>query len=110
MQPAEDLLQPDLCAAAWSTPRIPIYVNVDAEPVGTSDAACSALVRQVSRPVRWQQTIERMLADGVTLFVEIGPGRVLVNMIKRIAKEVERVSVESPSDVDAARSAIAKHQ
>jgi len=60
--------------------------------------------------VRWQQSIERMLADGVTLFVEIGPGKVLVNMIKRISKDAERVSVESPNDVDAARSAIAKHQ
>jgi [acyl-carrier-protein] S-malonyltransferase len=83
---------------------------VDAAPVTTADAACSALIRQVSRPVRWQQSVERMLADGVTLFVEIGAGKVLTNLVKRIAKEAERVNVESPSDVEAVRAAIAKHR
>jgi [acyl-carrier-protein] S-malonyltransferase len=110
MQPAEDRLEPDLHAAAWNAPRVPIFVNVDASPVTTADAACSALVRQVSRPVRWQQTIERMLADGVTLFVEIGAGRVLNSMIRRIAKDVERVNVEKVADVEAVRSAIARHR
>jgi [acyl-carrier-protein] S-malonyltransferase len=51
-----------------------------------------------------------MLADGVTLFVEIGPGKVLTNLVKRIAKEVERVNVETPADIEAARAAIAKHR
>jgi [acyl-carrier-protein] S-malonyltransferase len=110
MQPAADRLEPDLRAATWSAPSVPIYVNVDAAPVTSADAACAALVRQVSRPVRWQQTIERMLADGVTLFVEIGPGKVLTTMIRRIAKEVERINVESPVDVEAARGAIARHR
>jgi [acyl-carrier-protein] S-malonyltransferase len=110
MQPAADRLEPDLRAATWSAPSVPIYVNVDATPVTSADAACAALVRQVSRPVRWQQTIERMLADGVTLFVEIGPGKVLNTMIRRIAKEVERVNVESPNDVESARGAIARHR
>jgi [acyl-carrier-protein] S-malonyltransferase len=110
MQPAEDRLEPDLRQVAWSAPNVPIYVNVDAAPVDSADAARSALVRQVSRPVRWQQTIERMLADGVSLFVEIGPGKVLTTLIKRIAKDVGRVNVETPADMDAARSAIAKHR
>jgi [acyl-carrier-protein] S-malonyltransferase len=110
MKPAEDRLQPDLRAVAWKTPEIPIYVNVDAVPVSTSEAACDALVRQVSRPVRWQQSVERMLADGVSLVVEIGTGKVLTGLVKRIAKELERVNVESPADVAAARAAIAKHR
>jgi [acyl-carrier-protein] S-malonyltransferase len=110
MQPAEDRLEPDLRLVAWSAPSVPIYVNVDAAPVDSADAARSALVRQVSRPVRWQQTIERMLADGVSLFVEIGPGKVLSTLLKRIAKDVARVNVEAPADMDAARSAIAKHR
>lgn len=110
MQPAEDRLEPDLRQVSWSAPNVPIYVNVDAAPVVSADAARSALVRQVSRPVRWQQAIERMLADGVSLFVEIGPGKVLTTMIKRIAKDVGRVNVETPGDMDAARSAIAKHR
>jgi len=110
MQPAEDRLEPDLHAAAWSVPSVPIYVNIDAAPVTTADAACSALVQQVSRPVRWQQAVERMLADGVTLFVEIGAGKVLNTMIKRIAKDVERVNVETAQNMEAARSAIARHR
>ena len=110
MRPAEDRLEPDLRAAHWSAPQIPIYVNVSAKAVTNAEDARSALVQQVSRPVRWQQTIERMLADGVTLFVEIGPGRVLTTMIKRIDKTVERVNVETPSDVENARTAIARQR
>jgi [acyl-carrier-protein] S-malonyltransferase len=110
MKPAEERLQVDLHAAAFSDPRVPIYVNVDATPVQSGAAACDALIRQVSRPVRWQQSIEKMIQDGVTLFVEIGPGKVLTNLVKRIAKDVERVNVETPADVEAARAVIAKHR
>lgn len=110
MKPAEERLQVDLKAAAFVAPKVPIYVNVDAVRVDSGDAARDALIRQVSRPVRWQQSVEKMLADGVTLFVEIGPGKVLTNLVKRIAKDVERVNVESPADIEAARAAIAKHR
>jgi [acyl-carrier-protein] S-malonyltransferase len=110
MRPAEDRLEADLRAAAWSDPQLPIYINVDAVPVISKEAACSALVKQVSRPVRWQQSVERMLTDGVTLFVEIGPGKVLTTMIRRISKDAERINVESPDDVVSARAAIAKHR
>jgi [acyl-carrier-protein] S-malonyltransferase len=110
MKPAEEQLQVDLQAASFVAPKLPIYVNVDALRVDTADGARDALVRQVSRPVRWQQSVEKMLEDGVTLFVEIGAGKVLTNLVKRIDKEVERVNVETPADLDAARSAIAKHR
>ncbi len=65
-------------------------------------------MRQVSRPVRWQQSVEKMIADGVTLFVEIGPGRVLTGLIGRISKEVGKISVQGPDDLEAARAAIAE--
>lgn len=107
MQPAEDRLAPDLRNTEWHEPQLPIYVNVDATCVSTAEAARNALVSQVSRPVRWQQIIERMLADGVGLFVEIGPGKVLTGMVRRIAKDAKRVNVESPADFAAARAAIA---
>jgi len=110
MKPAEERLAVDLNAAEFRDPQRPIYVNVEAAKVSSAAAAREALIRQVSRPVRWQQSVEAMLEDGVSLFVEIGPGKVLVNMIKRIAKDVERVSVETPKDVEAARAAIAKHR
>ena len=110
MQPAEDRLEPELRAVAWRDPEVPIYINVDAIPATSADAARTALVRQVSRPVRWQQSVERMLADGVSLFVEIGSGKVLNTMIKRIPGEAERVNVQAPADVEAARAAIARHR
>jgi [acyl-carrier-protein] S-malonyltransferase len=106
MQPAEERFRPHLTRAAFSDPSVPVYVNVDAVPVATADAARDALVRQISRPVRWEQSIRKMLEDGIGLFVEIGPGRVLAGMIKRIDKAAVSVNVESPSDLQAARDAI----
>jgi [acyl-carrier-protein] S-malonyltransferase len=106
MQPAEDRLRPHLEEAVFNRPAIPVYVNVDAEPVTNADDARVALVRQVSRPVRWQQTIERMIKDGANTFVEIGPGSVLSGLIGRIDKQVKRVAVESPDDFDQALEAI----
>jgi [acyl-carrier-protein] S-malonyltransferase len=110
MRPAEERLAVDLNATAFADPRFPVYVNVDAAPVTTGDAARDALVRQVSRAVRWDEIVERMVADGVTLFVEIGQGAALTGMIKRITPDVARVNVQGPNDLDAARAAIAEHR
>jgi [acyl-carrier-protein] S-malonyltransferase len=74
--------------------------------VSTGAAARDALVRQVSRPVRWEESVQRMIADGATLFVEIGPGKVLAGLIGRIAKEAQRINVQSPADLEPARAAI----
>ncbi|MBN1655058.1 MAG: ACP S-malonyltransferase [Deltaproteobacteria bacterium] len=106
MKPAEDRLRPYLEKAFFSDPRIPVVVNTDAEPVHTKERARDALIRQVSSPVLWQQSVEKMLKEGVKLFVEIGPGGVLSGMIARIDKQVERVRVESPDDFGPAREAI----
>lgn len=108
MRPAEEKLAPELAAIAFADPRFPVYVNVDAAPVTGADLARDALKRQVSRPVRWTESVERMVADGVGLFVEIGAGAALKGMIKRIVKDVEAISVQGPADLDAAREAIAK--
>jgi [acyl-carrier-protein] S-malonyltransferase len=107
MLPAEERFAPHLVAIAFADPALPVYVNVDAAPVTSGAAARDALVRQISRPVRWEQAIRRMLEDGVGLFVEIGPGKALSGMIKRIAKDTSCVNVESPADFAAARDAIA---
>jgi len=108
MQPAEVRFAEDLKAASFSDPSVPVYVNVDTEPVSSGDVARDCLIRQVSRPVRWEQSIARMIAEGVGLFVEIGPGKVLSGMIRRIDKGAARVNVEAPKDFEAARSAIAE--
>jgi [acyl-carrier-protein] S-malonyltransferase len=78
--------------------------------VATGDAARDALVWQVSRAVRWDESVTRMVADGVTLFVEIGQGSALTGMIKRIAPDVARANVQGPEDLEAARAAIAAHR
>ena len=108
MLPAEDKLAPHLGETPFVDPRVPVYVNVDAAPVTTADAARDALRRQVSRPVRWSESIRRMAGDGVGLFVEIGAGSALTGMIKRIAEGAQVVSVQRPADFAAAREAIAK--
>ena len=63
MQPAEDRFAPHLHGVALSDPHVPVYVNVDASAVTTAAAARDALVRQISRPVRWEQSIRKMLED-----------------------------------------------
>ena len=106
MQPAEERFRPHLERAAFADPEVPVYVNVDAVRVDKGSVARDALVRQVSRPVRWEQSIRKMLEDGIGLFVEIGPGRVLAGMIKRIDKSAPCLNVEGPGDLEGARSAL----
>lgn len=108
MRPAEERLRPDLEAVEMRTSNAPVYVNVDAAPVSEPDQARNALIRQVSRPVRWEESIRAMVSDGVTLFVEIGPGKVLTGLVGRISKDVQRLNVESTTQLDAARAAIAE--
>jgi [acyl-carrier-protein] S-malonyltransferase len=106
MKPAEDQFRVRLLSASFREPAFPVYVNVDASPVSSGAVARDALVRQISRPVRWEQSIRRMLEDGVRLFVEIGPGKTLTAMIRRIDKGAACANVESPANFAAARDAI----
>ena len=100
MKPAEDRLAPELRALAASTPRIPVVANVDAQPKQEAAAAIEALIRQVSAPVRWEDVIRRLIADGARTFVELGPGTVLAGLIKKIDRSVSVVSIESPEGLD----------
>lgn len=108
MKPAEEGLAPALAAVAFADPTIPVYVNVDAAPVTIGAAARDALVRQVSRSVRWEDTVVRMKEEGVTVFVEIGTGNALTGMIKRTVDGVKCLSVQKPDDFAAAKAAIAE--
>lgn len=108
MEPAEEKLGPHLEAIAFRDPSVPVYVNVDAAPVREAQAARDALKRQVSRPVRWDESVLRMVDAGVTLFVEIGVGNALCGMIKRTTGGAVAVSVQKPEDFAAAREAIAQ--
>ena len=101
MKPAEDRLAPELRALTASDPAIPVVANVDAEPKRTASAAIEALVRQVSSPVRWDDVVRRLLAEGVTTFVELGPGNVLAGLIKKIDRGVAVFSVEDQKGLEA---------
>jgi [acyl-carrier-protein] S-malonyltransferase len=101
MKPAEERLAPELRALATTDPAIPVVANVDAEPKRNAGAAIEALVQQVSSPVRWDDVVRRLIAEGVTRFVELGPGTVLAGLIRKIDRSVTVVSVEDPDGVSA---------
>jgi [acyl-carrier-protein] S-malonyltransferase len=99
MKPAEDRLAPILRSLPARDPSIPVVANVDAEPTRTAGEAVEALIRQVSSPVRWEDAVTRLLAEGVTAFVELGPGTVLAGLIRKIDRGATVVSVETPGDL-----------
>jgi [acyl-carrier-protein] S-malonyltransferase len=101
MKPAEDRLAPELRALAVRTPRVPVIANVDAEPKRDAAAAIDALVRQVSAPVLWESVVRRLASDGVTTYVEVGPGRVLGGLVKKIHPDATVHNLGAPEDLDA---------
>jgi [acyl-carrier-protein] S-malonyltransferase len=86
MQPAQDALAKDLAALTFRDPHPAVIKNIDAQPTTTASDAREALIQQVTGAVQWVKSVERMLADGVELFVEIGPGKVLSGLVSHIAK------------------------
>jgi [acyl-carrier-protein] S-malonyltransferase len=102
MKPAEERLAPELEALSTSNPSIPVVANVDAEPKRDARAAIEALIRQVSSPVRWEGVVKRLVAEGATTFIELGPGTVLARLIKKIDRGVQVMSIEDEQGLDAA--------
>ena len=94
MTPAQERLAPELRALATARPRIPVVANVDAEPKREAGAAIEALVRQVSAPVLWEAVVRRLASEGVRTYVEVGPGKVLAGLVRKIDREATVVSVE----------------
>jgi [acyl-carrier-protein] S-malonyltransferase len=95
MKPAEERLAPELRALPTSDPRIPVVANVDAEPKTTAPTAVEALIRQVSSPVRWEDVVKRLVAEGARTFVELGPGTVLAGLIRKIDGTVTVLGIEN---------------
>ena len=106
MRPAQDRLAPELRALSIQNPRVPVVANVDAEPKRDAAAAIEALVHQVSAPVRWEAVVGRLASEGVTTYVEVGPGAVLSGLVRKIHREAMCVSFGSPDDLAAVESAI----
>ena len=100
MREAEERLEPALRALSTEEPRVPVVANVDARPKRDARSAIDALVRQVSAPVLWQASIERLVAEGVRTFVEVGPGAVLSGLVKKIAKDAHVLKFGAPDDLE----------
>ena len=101
MKPAEARLAPELRALTTHEPRVPIVANVDAEPKRHAADCIEALVAQVSSPVRWEDVVRRLASEGVTTYVEVGPGSVLSGLARKIHRDATVLSVGSPDDVAA---------
>ena len=79
---------------------IPVYANVTARPTQDADEIRTLVLRQLVSPVRWDESVTRMIADGAATFVEIGPGKVLQGLVKRINGNVKTLGLEKLNDVD----------
>ncbi len=103
MEPAKARMEPILRGLAFMEPMCPLVNNVDAAAVSDPDALRDGLVRQIPGAVRWQATLELLLSQGVTTFVELGPGKVLAGLVKRQARDrgmdVSAISLGSPGDL-----------
>jgi [acyl-carrier-protein] S-malonyltransferase len=89
-----------LASIAFRDPHPPLLANADARPLTSADACRAELVEHLTTGVDWVRAVERMAADGVTTFVEVGPGRVLSGLIRRIAPGAEAVPLDDPSAPD----------
>jgi [acyl-carrier-protein] S-malonyltransferase len=96
MRPAAERLAPELRALNVSDPRVPVVANVDAQPRTDAAAAIEALIQQISAPVRWEDVMHRLVADGARTFVEVGPGTVLCGLGKKIARDATFTSIDAP--------------
>lgn len=94
MEPARIELADAINNTHFNTPVCPVYQNVSAKPFTNPADIRENLVKQLTSPVRWTQTIQNMVADGATTFVEVGPGTVLQGLVKKIAPEAEALSAE----------------
>jgi len=110
MMPAQERLAGDLARLAFTAPAVPVVNNVDAAVVRAADPCRDALVRQVSGTVRWQESVERLVREGVDTFVEVGPGTVLSGLVKKIDRGVRVFGVEDPASLEATAAALQERQ
>jgi [acyl-carrier-protein] S-malonyltransferase len=108
MASAQQRLEADLRAANFRPLKYPVITNVDAEAVTTGDEARDALIRQVTQPVRWLDSIHEMIEAGVTVFVEVGPGKVLSGLLRQIDRSIRAFNVEDSASLEAAIEKIAQ--
>jgi [acyl-carrier-protein] S-malonyltransferase len=107
MMPAQEKLEKVLRATQFSTLRVPLVTNVDADTETSGDEARDALIRQVTMPVRWEESVRELIDEGVNTFVEVGPGRVLSGLLRQIERSVGTLNVEDEKSLAATLDKIA---
>lgn len=108
MRPAQERLEKDLRATEFSPLKIPLVTNVDAALITSGAEAREALIRQVTLPVRWEESIRELIEQGATTFVEVGPGRVLSGLLRQIDRSVHSVNVEDVKSLQTALDRLAQ--
>lgn len=107
MMPAQEKLAADLKKITFSDLRVPLVTNVDADTETSGAEARDALVRQVSMPVRWEESMRLLIDEGVNTFVEVGPGRVLTGLLRQIERSVATLNVEDEKSLAATMEKVA---
>jgi [acyl-carrier-protein] S-malonyltransferase len=106
MTPAQERLAVTLEGTRFADLQFPLVTNVDAAVVEKADAARDSVVRQVSSPVRWLESIELLIKEGVDTFVEVGPGKVLTGLMRQISREVRCFNVEDAASLKSASASL----
>ena len=105
MQPAQERLAVQLKGITFEKLATPVVTNVDARAITSGDQARDALIRQVSQPVRWLESVEFLISQGVQSLIEIGPGKVLSGLARQIDRDLRCVNVEDKASLCASREA-----
>lgn len=100
LKPASDKLNEELKHITLSDFKVPVITNLTAEVVGSKDEVIDILTKQVMNPVKWEQSVRRMLELGVDTFVELGPGKTLASFVKKVTKEAAVYNVEDIKTLD----------
>jgi [acyl-carrier-protein] S-malonyltransferase len=106
MMPAQERLAVDLERIAFANLNVPLVTNVDASVILKGAEARESLVKQVSSPVRWLESIELLIKQGIDTFVEVGPGKVLTGLMRQISREVKCFNVEDAASLKSAAAAL----
>jgi len=107
MAPAQEKLEKDLKQTEFAVLRVPLVTNVDADTIASGEEAREALIRQVTMPVRWEESVRLLIDEGVNTFVEVGPGRVLSGLLRQIERSVATLNVEDEKSLAATVEKIA---
>jgi [acyl-carrier-protein] S-malonyltransferase len=104
MRPAAERLAVELRAVPQGAFRFPVVANVTARPYGAGDRVAEVLIRQITAPVRWEESVRGMRESGADCFLEVGPGKVLSGLVRRIEKDAPTAAFCAPAELDAVRA------